>query len=120
VSAAAEPGQAEEAEEVATGILDRANPELVERFAVIGSGEAECKNCRYIYSPRTGDDNYPVAKGTLFEARKPELCVVWLSAHSRRAQNLPSDWRCPTCGAEKPLFVSKARKVAGFSQNQGV
>jgi len=34
-------------------------------------------------------------------------------------QDLPADWRCPTCGAEKKLFVSKATKVAGFSQNQG-
>ena len=41
----------------------------------------------------------------------------WLT--SLHSQNLPEDWRCPTCGAEKSLFVLKATKVAGFSQNQG-
>lgn len=34
-------------------------------------------------------------------------------------QNLPADWQCPTCGAEKKLFVSKQRQVAGFAENQG-
>lgn len=34
------------------------------------------------------------------------------------AQNLPADWQCPTCGAEKKLFVSKQRQVAGFAENQ--
>lgn len=33
-------------------------------------------------------------------------------------QNLPEDWQCPTCGADKKLFVSKQRQVAGFAENQ--
>jgi rubredoxin len=72
----------------------------VERFAVIGSGEAECKSCQYVYEPKMGDENYPVAKGTRFE-------------------NLPPDWRCPVCGAEKKMFESRSKVVAGFRQNQG-
>jgi hypothetical protein len=51
-------------------VLSRDNPELAERFAVIGSGEAECKSCQYTYSPKMGDASYPVSKGTLFEARR--------------------------------------------------
>jgi len=82
-------------------LLSRDNPDLVERFAVIGSGEAECKSCQYLYEPKNGDDNYPVAKGTRFE-------------------NLPPDWRCPVCGAEKKMFESRSKVVAGFRQNQGV
>lgn len=35
-----------------------------------------------------------------------------------RLQNLPADWQCPTCGAEKKLFVSKQRQLAGFAENQ--
>jgi rubredoxin len=146
--------------------LQRDNPELAERFAVIGSGSAECKSCQYVYEPKLGDDTYPVARGTAFKARRrprrrSHACGVAprraraprraprrrdatpQGAHSRRGrasadasarplapgvasrlatralQDLPADWRCPTCGAEKKLFVSKAKVVAGFSQNQG-
>jgi hypothetical protein len=55
--------------EGAKGVLSRDNPELAERFAVIGSGSAECKSCQYTYEPKLGDESYPVAKGTRFEAR---------------------------------------------------
>jgi hypothetical protein len=54
-------------------LLSRDNPELAEKFAVIGSGSAECKSCQYVYEPKMGDDAYPVAKGTLFQVR---LCVA--------------------------------------------
>ena len=90
----------DEADKDLTGLLSRDNPDLVERFAVIGSGEAECKSCQYVYEPKNGDENYPVAKGTRFE-------------------NLPPDWRCPVCGAEKKMFESRSKVVAGFRQNQG-
>ncbi|KAI7842041.1 hypothetical protein COHA_004241 [Chlorella ohadii] len=71
-----------------------------EKFMTVGTGEASCKGCGYEYSPKRGDPEYPVAPGTAF-------------------QNLPADWQCPTCGAEKKLFVSKQRQVAGFAENQG-
>jgi hypothetical protein len=32
---------------------------------------------------------------------------------------LPDDWTCPVCGTEKQFFQSKAKRVAGFEQNQG-
>ena len=34
-----------------------------------GTGEAECKTCQYVYSPKVGDSNYPVSPGTLFQVR---------------------------------------------------
>ena len=34
-------------------------------------------------------------------------------------QNLPEDWQCPTCGAQKKLFVLTQLQVAGFAENQG-
>lgn len=34
-------------------------------------------------------------------------------------QDLPADWQCPVCGAERTLFVSKSKEVAGFAANQG-
>lgn len=71
-----------------------------EKFMVVGTGEATCKGCGYEYSPSRGDPEYPVAPGTMF-------------------QKLPEDWQCPTCGADKKLFVSKQRQVAGFAENQG-
>ncbi|PSC74856.1 Rubredoxin [Micractinium conductrix] len=71
-----------------------------EKFMTVGTGEASCKGCGYEYSPKRGDPEYPVAPGTQF-------------------QQLPADWQCPVCGAEKKLFVSKQRQVAGFAENQG-
>ena len=54
----------------------------------------------YTYVPKNGDDFYPVAAGTQFK-------------------DLPDDWRCPTCGAEKSKFKNMGKEVAGFEQNQG-
>jgi rubredoxin len=67
---------------------------------VVGTGEGECKSCGYVYVPSKGDPTYPVAPGIQFK-------------------DLPADWQCPTCGAEKDLFVSRQREVAGFAANQG-
>ena len=71
-----------------------------EKFMVVGTGEASCKGCGYTYQPANGDPEYPVAKGTKFG-------------------DLPEDWNCPVCGAEKKMFVSKQKEIAGFAENQG-
>lgn len=47
------------------------NPELQERAAYRGSGEAECKSCGYVYRPEQGDLTYPVSKGIQFQACLP-------------------------------------------------
>ena len=54
----------------------------------------------YTYVPKNGDDFYPVSPGTQF-------------------RDLPEDWRCPTCGAEKSKFKNMGKEVAGFEANQG-
>ena len=58
-----------------------------------------CQSCMYQYSPKKGDDFYPVSAGTQFK-------------------DLPEDWNCPVCGASKSKFKSTGRQVAGFEQNQ--
>lgn len=45
----------------------------------------ECRVCGYIYDPAKGDPDNGVNPGTAFE-------------------NLPEDWVCPSCGANKDLF----------------
>jgi rubredoxin len=45
----------------------------------------ECQICGYIYDPEEGDEDAGVAPGTPFE-------------------DLPDDWTCPVCGAEKSDF----------------
>ncbi|OHB95435.1 MAG: rubredoxin [Planctomycetes bacterium RIFCSPHIGHO2_12_42_15] len=45
----------------------------------------ECRVCGYIYDPAKGDPDNGVNAGTTFE-------------------NLPEDWVCPSCGANKDLF----------------
>jgi len=107
VARASEGGENEESDEYMfantnrkSGALNRDNPELQERFAVIGQGDWQCQSCMYEYKPKVGDDFYPVSAGTQFK-------------------DLPDDWRCPTCGADKTKFKSLGKQVAGFEQNQG-
>ncbi|HOL83535.1 MAG TPA: rubredoxin [Caldisericia bacterium] len=45
----------------------------------------ECSVCGYIYDPEIGDPESGIAPGTLFE-------------------DLPEDWICPVCGADKSMF----------------
>jgi len=45
----------------------------------------ECSVCGYIYDPEVGDPDGGVTPGTLFE-------------------QLPEDWVCPVCGADKSEF----------------
>ncbi len=40
-----------------------------EKFMVVGTGEAECTSCGFIYDPRKGDPEYPVGPGTQFSVR---------------------------------------------------
>lgn len=44
-----------------------------------------CTVCGYIYDPEVGDSDSGVAPGTPFE-------------------DLPEDWVCPVCGADKSMF----------------
>jgi len=44
-----------------------------------------CQVCGYVYDPDIGDPESGIAPGTPFE-------------------DLPDDWVCPVCGADKSLF----------------
>lgn len=46
----------------------------------------ECTVCGYVYDPEAGDPESGIQPGTAFE-------------------DLPDDWVCPVCGAEKGDFV---------------
>ena len=45
----------------------------------------ECTVCGYIYDPALGDPDNEIAAGTTFK-------------------DLPDDWVCPVCGADKDQF----------------
>jgi rubredoxin len=45
----------------------------------------KCTICGYIYDPEAGDPDGGIAPGTAFE-------------------QIPADWVCPTCGANKDVF----------------
>lgn len=45
-----------------------------------------CELCGYIYDPEVGDPDSGIAPGTPFE-------------------EIPDDWACPLCGAEKSDFA---------------
>ena len=44
-----------------------------------------CSVCGYVYDPKKGDPDNGVTPGTSFD-------------------DLPVDWVCPVCGADKSLF----------------
>ncbi len=44
-----------------------------------------CQVCGYVYDPALGDPDGGIAPGTPFD-------------------NLPDDWVCPVCGADKSSF----------------
>jgi rubredoxin len=44
-----------------------------------------CTVCGYVYNPEEGDPDNGVSPGTAFE-------------------DLPEDWVCPDCGADKDMF----------------
>lgn len=48
----------------------------------------KCKKCGYLYDESIGDAKTGVPAGTKFE-------------------DLPADWVCPRCGAEKNQFMKK-------------
>lgn len=72
-------------------------PKAAPTYRGPGAGEAEekkgepsmkryvCQVCGYVYDPAEGDPDSGVAPGTAFE-------------------DLPDDWVCPVCGAEKSEF----------------
>ena len=62
----------------------------------------ECKACGYIYEPQIGDSRAQIAKDTAFV-------------------DLPDTWRCPVCGAKKPVFVNigPGGQPSGFEENLG-
>ncbi|MBL1211102.1 rubrerythrin family protein [Geminocystis sp. GBBB08] len=45
-----------------------------------------CRQCSMIYDPVVGDPDSGIVAGTIFE-------------------DIPEDWHCPICGAQKKLFV---------------
>lgn len=60
----------------------------------------ECRACGYIYEPAKGDDKHQVPSGTRFE-------------------QLPTNWRCPVCGAQPGQFqnVGALGSPSGFKEN---
>ncbi len=47
-----------------------------------------CTVCGYVYDPAIGDGMSGIKPGTAFE-------------------DLPGDWVCPACGAEKSAFIKQ-------------
>jgi rubredoxin len=52
---------------------------------VEGEGRYTCLVCGYVYDPEKGDPDSGVKPGTKFT-------------------DLPADWTCPICGADKSMF----------------
>lgn len=60
----------------------------------------ECLACGYTYEPVKGDDRSNIAPGVPFE-------------------DVPLNWRCPVCGAQKKRFanIGPAGTPSGFKEN---
>eukprot|EP00244_Chara_vulgaris_P008514 TRINITY_DN336_c0_g2_i1.p1 TRINITY_DN336_c0_g2~~TRINITY_DN336_c0_g2_i1.p1 ORF type:complete len:338 (+),score=46.18 TRINITY_DN336_c0_g2_i1:138-1151(+) len=81
------------------GVLSREAEREAEKFAVVYTGDYQCRSCGYEYIEVMGDESYPIPPGMPFAS-------------------LPSDWACPICGAPRTYFNPKRVEVAGFVQNQ--
>jgi rubredoxin len=57
----------------------------MEKEVVPKMAKYECSVCSYIYDPKLGDPDNGIAPGTPFE-------------------EIPDDWVCPDCGADKSEF----------------
>ena len=58
---------------------------IEEKVAAMTVVKYKCSVCGYIYDPELGDPDGNIKPGTPFA-------------------ELPADWRCPVCGADKPQF----------------
>ncbi len=60
----------------------------------------KCRSCGYTYVPSKGDSQAKIPSGTLFT-------------------DLPNNWRCPVCGANKNLFtnIGATDAPSGFAEN---
>lgn len=74
-----------------------------EVFMKRSTGLHKCSNCDWEYDPEKGDSfliGGMIQPGTTFE-------------------DLPSNWRCPTCRASKDNFNEVVETIPGFEVNQG-
>ena len=74
-----------------------------EVFMKRSTGIHKCSNCDWEYDPEKGDSfliGGMIKPGTAFE-------------------DLPSNWRCPTCRASKDGFNEVVETIPGFEVNQG-
>ncbi len=80
--------------------------------------------CRVLPTPRSDSIAGSLSRPSSWPFQESSCLCVLPPAYERLSfippglQNLPEDWQCPTCGADKKLFVSKQRQVAGFAENQ--
>ena len=70
---------------VKRGTAPKAAPTYIEEKKAVKLAKYRCTVCGYIYDPEKGDPDGGIAPGTPFE-------------------QLPDDWVCPVCGAEKDRF----------------
>jgi len=74
-----------------------------EVFMKRSTGLYKCSSCDWEYSPEKGDSfliGGMIQPGTSYE-------------------DLPSNWRCPTCRASKDNFNEVVETIPGFEVNQG-
>jgi len=74
-----------------------------EVFIQKATGKHQCRNCDWQYDEEKGDIDIiggQIQAGTVFD-------------------DLPSNWRCPTCRASKDSFDVISIEIPGFEVNQG-
>ena len=74
-----------------------------EVFIQRSTGKHRCTNCNYEYDEAQGD------VGTIGGMAKPGTAFA----------DLPSNWRCPTCRAQKGAFEEIVQEIPGFEVNKG-
>jgi len=74
-----------------------------EVFMKRSTGFYKCMNCDWEYDPEKGDS----------------FLIGGMIKPDTNFDDLPSNWRCPTCRASKDGFIEVVETIPGFEVNQG-
>lgn len=99
VAAAADGNAAEEEDTRSDKQKEIDRLKAAEKFIEIDEGNYECPTCNYVYEKSKGEFLSGIKSGTAFE-------------------DLPANFRCPSCKTPKSAFVPIKKVIAGFADNQ--
>jgi len=117
--------QAESSEETATATEsaeeeDEVIMDAASRLAIEKQKKADLLRSQEVFMKRsTGKHKCTVCDWEFDEAKGDSYMIGGMVQPGTKFDNLPSNYRCPTCRASKDNFVEITEEIPGFEVNQG-